>query len=266
MANPQPDKYTRISNELMEQLPFFKFNGTQLRLLLIVIRFTYGFCRKEWELSLKFLSNATGLHKEQVKRELNTLIAGNVITVIKAASFNQTRVLALNKDYDKWSIERSDLISLQGTNSFTGSENGYLQEADSFTPTGSELDPQERKYKENIKESIYIQVFDFWNSKNIIKHKKLTDKIKRKISGTTADYTIDEIMKAISNYEIVLHGDKYYWSHTWTLEEFLQRGLEKFLTDACFENYLKGKGGKENGDNARGNTEHAEYAKIGFNL
>ena len=28
MANPQPDHFTKISNELMEQLPFFKFNGT----------------------------------------------------------------------------------------------------------------------------------------------------------------------------------------------------------------------------------------------
>lgn len=90
--------------------------------------------------------------------------------------------------------------------------------------------------------NIYIVIFDYWNSKKIIVHKKLTDKIKRKISGALDTHSLDELKKAIDNYHTVLTGDKYYWTYKWTLDDFLQRGLEKFLTDACFENYKKDKG------------------------
>lgn len=93
------------------------------------------------------------------------------------------------------------------------------------------------KNDKNNKKNIYIVLFDHWNSKNIIVHKKLTDKIKRKISGALDTYTIDDIKRAIDNYNTVLKGEEYFWSYKWTLEDFLQRGLEKFLTDACFENY-----------------------------
>jgi hypothetical protein len=34
----------------------------------------------------------------------------------------------------------------------------------------------------------------------------------------------------MNNYVEVLHGEQYYWSHKWTLKEFLTRGLDKFLT------------------------------------
>jgi len=94
--------------------------------------------------------------------------------------------------------------------------------------------------KNNIN-NIYNVIFEHWNSKKIIVHKKLTDKIKRKISGALNTYSPDEIKKAIDNYSTVLTSDEYYWTYKWTLEDFLQRGLEKFLTDACFENYKKGK-------------------------
>ncbi len=153
LANPQPDQFTKISNELMEHLPLYKFNGTQLRIIIVVLRYTYGFLRKECSLSLSFLSKSICVHKEQIKRELNSLINEKVINVVKGADFNSTRVLAFNKNYDEWLTEKSELKSTQEAKKFTGSEKVDLQEADSFTPTGSELDPQERKYKENIKES-----------------------------------------------------------------------------------------------------------------
>jgi phage replication O-like protein O len=153
MANPQPDQFTRISNELMEIIPLYKFNGTQLRLLLVLIRYTYGFNRKECELSLSFLSKATEIHKEQVKRELKELINHEVVLVTKEASFNTTRVLGLNKDYEKWTVKKSDLNSTQVANKLPGSGLATHTGSGLATSPGSELDPQERKiFKDNIKE------------------------------------------------------------------------------------------------------------------
>ena len=94
------------------------------------------------------------------------------------------------------------------------------------------------KNKEKNKEDKYIAVFFFWNSLEIVIHQKLTDKIKTKIRASLKDYKSDEILEAINNYAKILKDDDYYWSHKWTLIDFLQRGIDKFLSSADpFENY-----------------------------
>lgn len=62
------DRFTRISNDLMGAIPYFKFNGTQFRILFCIIRYTYGFNRESHTFSLSFLSEATGIHKQLCRR------------------------------------------------------------------------------------------------------------------------------------------------------------------------------------------------------
>ena len=147
MANPQPDQFTRISNELMEAIPMFKFNGTQLRILLVVLRYTYGFQRKSCELSLSFISNSTGAHKQQIKRELDTLIQTKVLIEKSEPTFNRSRVIEFNKNYDEW------LISRQSAKTLTVNKKDYHTVSELAYSTVSELAYQERNNKENIKES-----------------------------------------------------------------------------------------------------------------
>jgi hypothetical protein len=76
-------------------------------------------------------------------------------------------------------------------------------------------------------------VFDHWNGKGIIKHKTLPDsKVKHITARFNEGHTVEAICEAIDNYDIVLKSSEYYWSHRWTLWDFLQRGMEKFLTDS----------------------------------
>jgi cyanate lyase len=101
-----------------------------------------------------------------------------------------------------------------------------------------------RGYQENVKDNntynntLFNNILVYWNNKKIIIHNKLTDKIKSKINSTLKDYSENEIKKAIDNYNIVLKGVKYYFDYKWTLKDFLQRGIDKFMTDVCFDNYL----------------------------
>ena len=82
-------------------------------------------------------------------------------------------------------------------------------------------------------------IFKHWNSKDIIRHRRLTDKIERAINGALRDYGEDEICRAIDTYALILKDDKYYWSYKWGLREFLQRGIDKFLDfDIASQNYL----------------------------
>lgn len=99
----------------------------------------------------------------------------------------------------------------------------------------------------NVNNDKYIYtIFQHWNSKKIIKHRKLTDRQKRNINARLKEgYTPEEIMRAIDNYAMVLHGKEYYWTHRWSIQDFLLRGLDRFLPDN-FEaaSFLINKGGQ----------------------
>lgn len=70
MADVQVENgFTRIANELMEVVMLQKFNGSQFKIILAIWRYTYGFSRKSHDFSLTFLSKATNIHKQQVKRK-----------------------------------------------------------------------------------------------------------------------------------------------------------------------------------------------------
>ena len=148
MASPQTENgFTRIANELMEVIPLYKFNGTQFRILFVVLRYTYGFQRKSHELSLTFIADSTGMHKQQIKRELDILIKNKVLIEEEPPSFNKPRIIQFNKNYKEW------LISRQSAKTLTVNKKDDTQSANTLTPTVSELAYQERNNKENIKES-----------------------------------------------------------------------------------------------------------------
>ena len=80
MANPQLENgYTRIANEILEELAKFPFNGSQLRMILFLLRKTYGYRKKTDKISLSQWEKGTGLNKRTIQRELIQLEAMNVI-------------------------------------------------------------------------------------------------------------------------------------------------------------------------------------------
>ena len=86
--------------------------------------------------------------------------------------------------------------------------------------------------KNDKKDNTYIQLFGYWNSKEIIVHRKLTDKMKTKIRVALENRTKEEIIRAIDNYATVLKSEEYYWTYEWIFEDFLVRGLSKFVDEA----------------------------------
>lgn len=102
MASPQLEKgHTRIANEIIEQITKTNLNGTQLRLVLVIWRYTYGFRRKEHEFTLSFLAESLDTVKSHIGRELHTLIERKIITVVGIGQ-RRGRILKFNKNYDEW--------------------------------------------------------------------------------------------------------------------------------------------------------------------
>ena len=190
--------YTQIANEILEKLATTKMNGTQFRILLIVLRSTYGWKKKEHELSETFLSNATGIHKQQIKRELKNMIEEGILIEVKPPTFNTARVIKFNKYY-----EVAKKVPGNELDTPTGSELD--------TSAGSELDTQKRNTKNNINkveiESFFSECWELYPNK----------KGKGKISSTVKEkrYKMgDEFKRCIQRYTKEVKGkEKEYIQH-----------------------------------------------------
>lgn len=96
--------------------------------------------------------------------------------------------------------------------------------------------------------NIYSHIFDYWISKNIKKHRKITAEIKKAIDKTLKEYTQEEIVQAINNYGTMYNDKNCTWcTYQWGLNEFLLRKdkdgirqLGMFLDDGSkYCNYIK---------------------------
>lgn len=89
---------------------------------------------------------------------------------------------------------------------------------------------------------VYARFLEEWNSQGIIQHKKVTTMMKKAIDKAlkNADYPLAEIFKAFENYAAILRSPDYFWSYKWTMEDFLNRGVHKFVDEAQpFDNNKK---------------------------
>ena len=128
MASPQKENgYTSIANELLEQFYSRRFSASQLKILLLVIRFTYGFNRKTATLSNTFIAAGTGMHEITVSKEVGTLLRDNVLKLHKKPTFHNSRVIGINKDYESW------LNHLELAEALRVSETGENELADTLT-------------------------------------------------------------------------------------------------------------------------------------
>ena len=96
MANPQPDKFTRISNELFEAIMQTDFSKRQRNILDLIIRVSYG-CGKKFAYLRPSDFEVVGVYKSHIKKELDYLTRAKVI-------FRDGERISLNKDYDQWRV------------------------------------------------------------------------------------------------------------------------------------------------------------------
>lgn len=96
MANPQPDEFTRISNELYTAIMQTDFTKRQRNILDLVIRMSYG-CGKKSALLRPVDFELVGVYKTHVRKELDYLVQAKVL-------FIDGERITLNKDYDQWRV------------------------------------------------------------------------------------------------------------------------------------------------------------------
>jgi phage replication O-like protein O len=101
MASPQrEDGHLDIANELADALARAPLNGTQFRLLWVVMRKTYGWQKTRDRISISQFVEATGLTKTMVARELRRLVERGYL--LAEGDNHHAKTFAIQKDYAKW--------------------------------------------------------------------------------------------------------------------------------------------------------------------
>ena len=101
-ANPQvEDGYIQIANELMDAIISYPFKNSELKIVLVIIRKTYGWKKKKDRLSFSQISKLSRVSIRHTKRVIKSMVLDNVILKEKIANNN---ILGLNKDYYSWSL------------------------------------------------------------------------------------------------------------------------------------------------------------------
>ena len=158
MANPQlQNGYTRIANELLEAICRLNISGNELRILLFIVRRTYGFNKSSTNISLTEISEATGVRKNHVSRALKKL---SDLKIIKRQTFSGTKSQSISivKNYEEWTVENCTELPLPKM--VTVTKNGNPTVTKNGNPTVTKNgNPTVTKngnptYKENIKENI----------------------------------------------------------------------------------------------------------------
>ncbi len=92
--------YTRIANTLLKGILQYPFRGGELRLVLAVIRLTYGWGRKEAVLKIRELAQVSGLSQRHAKRLIKNLARDQVL--IRQPINRVKVVIGLNKEFSTW--------------------------------------------------------------------------------------------------------------------------------------------------------------------
>lgn len=100
MANPQTENgFTKIANEILEKLSLYGINGSEYRIILLVIRKTYGFGKKKDKISLTQFQKGTLMNRAQAVKTIKTLVCKRIL-------LKENNGYIFNKNWEQWVVHK----------------------------------------------------------------------------------------------------------------------------------------------------------------
>lgn len=233
MTNPQKENgYTPIYNEVLEAIYNSPFNATQLKIIMIICRYTYGFSRKEHSISETFISKAANISKRYISSELNKLVEQRVVIITKPHTDITSRVLKLNKHYDEWLFKT---MLPQVNNTSTGEQLiSTTGEQYITTPVEQSFYQDKQNLKQNIKQDdteLYEQVWSLYpNKTGKSKAMKKIPNLVKKYGFEKMKLSIEGYIESVKAKRKTFAGLKYQDGSTFfngTYEDFINKEIEK---------------------------------------
>ncbi|MFC5550740.1 replication protein [Massilia aerilata] len=150
MTTPQTENgFTMIANELLETILGSGFSLHEQSVILTVIRKTYGYGKKEDDMSAAQIGAMCGVARQHVTSALNALAARNVINK-RPGRFGM--IIGIQKDHRRW-FSKAQLRSMTDSpESGQGSpKSGHVQNVDADSPESGQVDsPESGHTKETL--------------------------------------------------------------------------------------------------------------------
>jgi len=109
MANPQTENgFTKIANEVLEQLVNTPLLGAEFQVLLFIIRKTYGYNKKQDRISFTQFEKATGISRQTINKTIKNLVTKGMIVKIYLPEGNIGYTFI--KDHEKWVVKTHLLV------------------------------------------------------------------------------------------------------------------------------------------------------------
>ena len=204
MANPQlKNGYTKIANELLEAICRLNISGNEMRILLYIIRRTYGFNRSYAEISLSEIASAVGTRSVHISRALKKLSALNLIE-LRSSEGVKPQTISIVKDYEEWAVEscaelllpKMVTVTKNGNPTITKNGNPTITKNGNPTITKNGNPTYKENNKEIIKESFKYNKTAYGRNEKVLLKTKEYDKL-------INDYgkeTVERYIERMDNY------------------------------------------------------------------
>ena len=150
MAEEKRDSYTRLFNPILEALCRTEFTGRELRVVLFIIRATYGWNKKKFPLSKSYIMKGTGISERNVCRIIKKLISRKILLDYGIDKTSRSRVYGLNKKYSQWdAMSVTDDSVTDDTLCLTNEDHESVTDDRDMSVTD---DTQKRHIKDKLKE------------------------------------------------------------------------------------------------------------------
>jgi phage replication O-like protein O len=272
MANPQAeDGHIRIANTIVKALVNSDLKGPEFRVLLAIIRKTWGWKKKREVITIGQMEKITSLNRRAVIRATQSLLERKIIRRFWHLPKGSTQRLSsweFNKNFDQWEIlkvvttmtlasDKNDTTSKKKSSDKNDTESGDKND----TPlkatikqknkrrrrgTGVKNDtPPSKKENERkeIRESGKILI-EKWNKQKLLtkhKSKKIIKAILDAVVLRIEDgFTVADLALAIGRYgKVMEHAYKgELWCHRWSMQELLTRKDGKWVQALIDDQWL----------------------------
>ena len=189
----------------------------------------------DWDYSINGLVAICKENETSIKSALNELKDYGYLVVTKKLP-NETVTGRIEYEYilheQKQEVEKQG-VEKQGVENLGVEILGVeKQGVENHTQLNTNISITKKQNTNILKTNIYT-VFDYWNSKNIIKHRKLTPIIEKQITKAIKEYGVDNVKEYIDRYAKILQDNTYYFDTKWTLTEVLKQsnGISTFTDE-----------------------------------
>lgn len=208
--NPQlEDGFTPVANPIMEALARTQLSGYEWRVLLFLLRKTYGWNKKSDRIALSQFVDGTDINQRRVIEAINSLIAKNIIRKTSAEKrTSKGREYEFNKHYGSWVLVRKSAVRKSASAEIRqkvvrkSADTISIEDTKDKKTTKSELQPVHHKFK------IPHVVFDPMT----LQLSGIDDEARRAFSAACPKANLDDCLERLKAW-IIKKGVAYenYW-------------------------------------------------------